>query len=362
MTATVHQIPEPEDDGRATSLLHTLRLFKPWLADPKVNEVAVNRCGEADLWIRGKWETVKADWLTYEYMEMLGNQVANYSANPWNAECPELSAYLPHGERVEMTRPPGCPTGHIYLNLRKHTSDAFTMGQFIDWGYFKNTRHVTMHGLSETDRERLYEFLEPDQKELWWLAKAGKWPEFLERSVLAHQNIIVSGATGSGKTSFIRSLIDFIPSWERLVTVEDTPEVSLPNHPHSQHLFYKKSGSKTGMSPKEALTAVMRKTISRCLLAELRGDEVFYFLQGVLNSGHPGGMATVHSNSCTNCFLRLTMLVKASAEGRDIPFEEIRQLLYSLVNVVAQLTFEPGAGRHVPGIFYDPMYAVSLMK
>ncbi|WP_371436616.1 P-type DNA transfer ATPase VirB11 [Polaromonas sp.] len=348
------------------SILAHLRAFERWLDDPSVNEVAVNAPGTVQLWKRGVWEQVEAPEITFEYLQALGNFLANISQKPFDEGDPILSAYLPGGERIEMTMPPTAARGMIYLNLRKHTSQSFELEQFVAQRYFAHTRHVHSASLTESDRDLLLAQLEPAQVALWNLAKAGAWPAFLTQSVRNHQNTIVSGATGSGKTSFIRALIELIPNWERLITVEDTPEMPLRNHPNSQALFYRRdahAGERVvGATAKQVLQAVMRKTPNRVLLAELRGDETFYYVQNVLNSGHPGGITTVHANSPQEAFVRIALLIKASEEGRSLALDEILRLLHTLVHVVVQLVFDRERGRHVPAIFYDPMLALSIAR
>jgi len=348
------------------SILTHLRVFEVWLADPSVNEIAVNAPGTVQLWIRGVWEQVEAAAVSFEYLKALGSLVANISKKPFDEGNPILSAYLPDGERIELTMPPTAPRGMIYLNLRKHTSQSFKLDQFVEQGYFERTRHLYSTVLAEDERNRLLAQLEPGQVALWNLAQEGEWPSFLAQAVRHHQNLIVSGATGSGKTSFIRALIERIPSWERLITVEDTPEMPLPNHPNSQALFYRRDGHTgervVGATAKQVLQAVMRKTPNRVLLAELRGDETFYYVQNVLNSGHPGGITTVHANSSREAFIRIALLIKASDEGRGLALDEILQLLHTLVHVVVQLVFDKNRGRHVPAIYYDPMYALSVVR
>ncbi len=348
------------------SILAHLRAFDRWLEDPEVNEVAVNAPGIVQLWKRGIWEQVPAPAISFDYLQALGNFLANLSQKPFDEGDPILSAYLPGGERIEMTMPPTAARGMIYLNLRKHTSQSFELGQFVEQQYFAHTRHVHSASLTEEDRARLLAQLEPAQVELWDLAIAGDWPAFLAQSVRCHQNTIVSGATGSGKTSFIRALIELIPDWERLITVEDTPEMPLRNHPNAQALFYRRdshTGERVvGATAKQVLQAVMRKTPNRVLLAELRGDETFYYVQNVLNSGHPGGITTVHANSPQEAFVRIALLIKASDEGRSLALDEILRLLHTLVHVVVQLVFDREWGRHVPAIYYDPMYALSVVR
>jgi type IV secretion system protein VirB11 len=349
--------------GRSPLEIHIERYFSRWLERPGVQEVAINRPGEVALWEGGYWHAHLDPALTRDVIEQLGQLVANRSRKPFNASNVTLSTALPDGTRLEMTGPPATLNNHIYVNLRKHSVAAFTLEQFIEQGYFANTVHMFNMNMTDEQRARAGRQLLPEQLRLWELAQAGRWPEFLKTAVLEYQNILVSGATGSGKTSFIRGLVELIPAEERILTVEDTPEMPLPNHPHCQALFYRREGTSTtaGGSAKDMLQAAMRKTPKRVLLAELRGDETYYYIQSVLNSGHPGGMTTTHANSPREAFVRLALLIKASPEGRGLAMDETLTLLHSLVNVVVQIVFKSGADRYCSAIYYDPMYASTLL-
>lgn len=356
-----------EAADRYISVNHHLQAMQTWLSDPSVNEICVNEPDRVHLWQRGIWHEVDAPIIDFDWLHALGQFLANISQKPFNESNPILSAYLPNGERVEMTRPPVTAKHVINLNIRKHTSSPFDLADFVEQGYFTHTNHTYSHTLSEQERENIKKQLMPEQVELWNLARSNDWAKFLQLAITEKQNLLLSGATGSGKTSFIRALIEKIPTYERLITVEDTPEMPLPNHPNSNALFYRRdNGSNanfkvTGATAKEVLASCMRKTPNRVILAEMRGDESFYFLQNVLNSGHPGGMSTVHANSTKEAFVRVSMLLKASPEGLSMGLSEIMRLLHTLIHVVVQLVFDRERGRHVPAIFYDPMYAFSLV-
>jgi type IV secretion system protein VirB11 len=343
---------------RYVSILTHLQALQEWLSDPAINEIAVNRPGQVHLWQGGVWRQVDAPRITLEYLEALGHFLANISQKPFDEANPILSAHLPGGERIEMTRSPAAARGKVYLNLRKHTSQPFVLAQFFEQRYFEHTRHVVSLALDAPARQERLARLDPVPARLWKLAVAGDWSDFLTLAVKERQNVIVSGATGCGKTSFVRALIELIPAWERLITVEDTPEMPLPHHPNSQALFYRRESAHgegvVGATVKQVLEAVMRKTPDRVLLAELRGDETFYYVQNILNSGHPGGITTVHANSPQDALTRIALLVKASPEGRTLSLQDIMGLLQTLVHAVVQLEFDRTIGRHAAAIYYDP--------
>lgn len=366
MTLHEQQIIEAKavgaDAEQLVALGHRLRLLTPFLEDGSIQEIAVNGPGAVWLWKGGKWERHEVPELTFEYLETLARNLASYSKKTFDRMNTSLSAYLPvTGERIEMTHPPTCPENSYYLNIRKHTVQSFPHQRLVDAGYYKQTMHQYAFSLTADERERLKPGLMPEEQELWALAERSAWAEFMMLAVKYHQNIVASGATGSGKTSYLRSLVEYIDRRERVLTVEDTPEMPLPNHPNNNRLLYRKGDSGEGATSKEVLHSAMRKTPDRVLMAELRGDETMDYLSGVLASGHPGGMSTTHANSPKDAFFRLAMLIKQSGTGGGIDLKDILMLLKQTVNVVVQVTFDRDKGRHIPAIYYDPIYRLSLL-
>ncbi|KFA29044.1 ATPase, T2SS/T4P/T4SS family, partial [Xanthomonas vasicola] len=166
-------------------------------------------------------------------------------------------------------------------------------------------------------------------------------------------NIIIGGKTGSGKTTLARSLTQAIPADERVVTIEDVHELRLEDHPNKVHLLY---GGITGrVSSQEALAACMRLSMDRILLAELRGDEAWDYLNS-LNTGHPGSITTGHFNNAIQGYERVAALVKKSPAGRDIAIDMIRQLLYTTLEVVLYYK-----NRRLVEVFYDPAFSKSKL-
>ncbi|MCG5481136.1 MAG: P-type DNA transfer ATPase VirB11, partial [Ensifer alkalisoli] len=155
------------------------------------------------------------------------------------------------------------------------------------------------------------------------------------QAVIARKNIIISGATGSAKTTLSKALIKHIPEHERIISIEDTPElvISQPNH---VRLFYSRGGQ--GLSsagPKELLESCLRMRPDRILLQELRDGTAFYYVRNV-NSGHPGSITTVHADSAELAFQQLTLLVKESEGGRNLARDDIDRLLRVSIDVIVQ--------------------------
>lgn len=124
------------------------------------------------------------------------------------------------------------------------------------------------------------------------------------------KNIPVSGLTGWGKTTLTRGLVLEIQRDERLIVLEDAAELSLSGHPNSVRLLYSKDGQGLArVTAKQLLEASLRLRPDRILLAELRGEEAYYYLRNV-NSGHPGSITSIHASSAALAFEQLTLLVK----------------------------------------------------
>src|SRR6185437_1513250 len=155
--------------------------------------------------------------------------------------------------------------------------------------------------------------LDETEQELLRLLAGEQYEAFMRLAVKSRKNILVSGPTGSGKTTWTKALIREIASEERLITIEDAEELVLDRHPNHVRLFYSKDDQGLArVTPKQLLESCLRMKPDRILLAELRAEEAFDYLRNV-NSGHPGSITSIHAASAELAFEQLVLLVKESA-------------------------------------------------
>ncbi|MBM3093769.1 P-type DNA transfer ATPase VirB11 [Ensifer sp. T173] len=308
------------------------------LQNPTLYEVVINRPGEVLTEGSAGWSRLDVAELTFDRLMRLARAVASHSHQAIDEARPILSANLPDDERIQIVIPPATTKGTVSITIRKPSSVSLSLGGLDAAGLFT----VTAAAGDRADS--------PDTR-LSKLYKAGNYAAFLEQSVVARKNIIISGATGSGKTTLSKALIQHIPSFERIITIEDTAELVIPQ-PNHVRLFYSKGEQGLAkIGPKELLESSLRMRPDRVLLQELRDGTAFYYIRNI-NSGHPGSITTVHADSAALAFEQLTLLVKESDGGQDLARDDIRDLLKMLVDIVVQCKRVEGKFR-VTEIWFD---------
>lgn len=323
-----------------SALRLTLRSLEPLLANPEVTEICINRPQEAFVETGASWRREVLPFASFDWCRRLAKLVANFTRQRVDESSPLLSASLPGGERIQVALPPATTQGCVAITIRRPSDDVWSVSELCGRGLFRLTRRSTA-ALDDTEI-RLQSLLD-----------ARDYEAFLRLAVISRKNILVSGATGSGKTTWTKALIREIPAEERLITIEDAHELVLDRHPNHVKLYYSKDGQGLArVTPKQLLEACLRMKPDRILLAELRAEEAFDYLRNV-NSGHPGSITSVHAASAELAFEQLVLLIKQSAGGRDLARSDIKSLLYLLVDVVIQCGIENHV-RFIREIWYDP--------
>jgi type IV secretion system protein VirB11 len=323
-----------------SALALTLRDLEPLLAAEGVTELCINRPGEGFVESSRGWQQVPLAFASYEWCLRLCKLVANATAQRIDEQSPLLSAALPGGERIQLAMPPATPAHTVSITIRKPAPQNWSLTELAQMGIFARTQHS---GRSA----------DPCREQLLALLEQSDYVGFMRMAVVTRQNILVSGPTGSGKTTWTKALIREIPAHERLISIEDAQELVLDRHPNHVRLFYSKGGQgRSTVTPKQLLEACLRMKPDRILLAELRAEEAFDYLRNA-NSGHPGSITSVHAASADLAFEQLVLLVKQNAAGREMSRADIRQLLGTLVDIVIQFGVE-GHRRYIKEIWYGP--------
>jgi type IV secretion system protein VirB11 len=298
-----------------------------------VTDIYINRPGE--LWLEtlgGAIERHEVPRLDDALLARLARQVAALSHQGISREHPLLSASLPDGSRIQIVAPPAT-RGDMAIAIRKHVSADLTLDDYVAAHAFRDVRKTGQGQSAAIERVRE-------------LVDAGDIAAALREAVRGRLNILISGGTSSGKTTFLNALIREIPMHERLILIEDTPEIRL-SHDNAVGLIAARSAlGEAAVTANDLVSASLRMRPDRIILGELRGPEAFAFLRAI-NTGHPGSMTTIHADSVDRAFEQLALLVLEG--GSTLQREDILAYVRTTVDLVLQLS-RTSAGRTLSGI------------
>jgi type IV secretion system protein VirB11 len=318
-------------------MLEPLRGF---LKNSAITEICINRPGGVFIETYAGWQYESVSELDLNWCHRFAKLVANHTRQRVDSISPLLSASLPGGERVQLVLPPATSGGSVAIAIRRPADQLWSLSELAERGLFRATRRA------DTNKSRL-------EAELLRLLSAGQYEAFLRLAVRSRLNIVVSGPTGSGKTTCTKALIREIPTVERLITIEDARELVLDRHVNHVRLFYSKDDQGLArVTPKQLIECCLRMKPDRILLAELRGEEAFDYLRTV-NCGHPGSITSVHATSAELAFEQMVLLVKQSPAGRELSRTDIKGLLHLSIDVVVQFDTQAHE-RFIKEIWYEP--------
>jgi type IV secretion system protein VirB11 len=321
------------------SVRHFLRPFQPWMTDPLVTEICVNAPKVVFIERDSLWQRFDLPDLTGAAMTSLATAVATASQQEISARRPLLSASLPDGSRMQFLVPPAVSMGHSFT-MRKPSRMIRTLEDYASSGVFSRIRPA------QTTRT-------PLQQQLLDLKASGNFVEFFRLAVQSKQNIVVGGKTGSGKTTFMKTLVAQIPPMERLITIENVRELFL-HQENRVHLLYSQGGQGIAhVTPRELLVSCLRMRPDRILLAELTGDECEEFIQ-VAASGHPGSITSLHSVTPALGFERMVGMLRSRAGGQsESPAEAMRRVRQA-IDIFVQFQREDSGDRYISEVYYSP--------
>lgn len=284
-------------------ILPFLKPIQHLILDPAISEIMVNGSQRVFIERQGYIEEITGLTLNAKSLEVAVKNIARRLGDDISEEKPILDSRLPDGSRVAAVMPP-CSLNGITLTIRKF-----------------NARHFGIQDLIRTGT--LTEDL------------AGQ----LRAAVLDRQNILISGGTGTGKTTLLNILANFIPEHERVLLIEDTAEIQITTPNLVRFEARREQNGFPAVTIRDLLKASLRHRPDRILLGEIRGAEAFDLLQ-LLNTGHSGTLSTVHANSARQTIHRFTSCVLQS--NVELPYRAIKSNIADSLNLIVQVERRPG--------------------
>jgi len=314
------------------------------LADPHVTDIYINRAQEYWLEYTGRGtKCFVAPELDAASLNRLSRQIAAFASQGISRAHPLLAATLParapmvtgapagqfvfplHGARVQIAMPPA--TRHdMAIAIRKHTARHLRLADYVSG--WRDPADAANRASSGTDIDKVFALL-----------RQNRIDDALRHAVQSRKTILVSGGTSTGKTTFLNALIAEIDNTERVILIEDTPELT-QQHANSVGLVAGRNPlGESQISLDDLLTASLRMRPDRIIIGEVRGSEAFTFLRAI-NTGHPGSMTSIHANSPEGAIDQLTMLILQS--GTTIRRDDIAHYIRQTIDIFVHLDHRSG--------------------
>lgn len=286
-------------EGHVFNSLRKLDVLEDLLKDEEITEIMIN--GPKNIFVEknGRVEKSKEQFSSEEKLNDVIQSIVASTNKIVNESNPIVDTRLSDGSRINIVLPPAA-VDYSILSIRKFPKEQMTMERLKSYGSISD--------------EQI---------------------DFLKKLVISGYNIFVSGGTGSGKTSFLNALGEFIPTDERVITIEDSAELQLKNVENIVRLEARNANleGNNEITIRDLLKSSLRMRPDRIVVGECRGAEALEMLQA-FNTGHDGSLSTGHSNSCKDMLSRLETMVLMGAE---IPISAIRQQIASGIDIIVQL-------------------------
>ncbi|EKT0321319.1 P-type DNA transfer ATPase VirB11 [Klebsiella pneumoniae] len=306
-----------------------------------VRDVAINRPGEIWLENENGWVREERPTLDLSMCNRLANALAAYNNQSLSVKSPIKTVELPDNERGLIVMAPACEPGTLSMTFRKPSNDRYTLQGYIDSGRFNDALALTGRGTE----------LEEWQISLKRFHAQKDWLNFFMLAIERRLNIIIFGGTGSGKTTFAKSLVDLFPVHRRMLTIEAVNELKMPFHPNHVHLIYGDI-----ITPKELVSCSLRMKPDHIFLAELTGDEAWDFME-LLNTGHPGTITTAHANDTLSGYGRVCGMIKQSPVGMGLDYEYIERRVRTSFDIVLYMEHT-----RILEVHYEPETKLRLLN
>ena len=304
------------------TILPFLRPIEHLILDPDISEIMVNADSRIFVEKHGQLMPVPGITISEQALSAAVKNIARRLGDDISEAKPILDSRLPDGSRVAAVLPP-CSIGGITLTIRKFNARHFTVGDLIRIG--------TLSQLAA---------------------------DLLKQRVEARNNILISGGTGTGKTTLLNILTGFVPDEDRIILLEDTAEISIKKPNLVRFEARKEQNGIPPITIRDLLKATLRHRPDRIIIGEIRGGEAFDLLQA-LNTGHSGTLSTIHANSAAQALQRFTSCVLQS--GVELPYRAIKSHIADSIQLLVHID-RRHASRFISQILEIRSYAMESDK
>lgn len=314
--------------------------IQSFLNDPLVSEIMLNRTRE--ILIEKEGNIKKFDIPEYDerILHNLFQLIARENKQEINETNPLLSGSLLDGSRIQLIIPPTAK--NFTFSIRRVVAKNFNLCDYQKQNYYNNT-------ITSDIEKNHYDLLPESEKKLIDLYHKKSWDEFINYAILYRKNIVISGGTSSGKTTFLNACLRSIDPTDRLIILEDTREIQIEHENQVNLLASKNDQGFSKITMQDLVQASLRLRPDRIIMGEIRGKEILDFVSAC-STGHEGSMTTIHANNPRIAFMRMTQMYKLNnvPSMRD---EDIMRELKEVIDIVIQLN-KTKQGRVASHIYY----------
>lgn len=323
----------PTSDG----LLAPMRSF---LNDSEVSEIMLNRPQEILIEKGGAIKKFKISEYDERMLHNLFQLISRENKQEINEKKPLLSGSLLDGSRIQLIVPP--TSKHYTFSIRRVVARNFTLHDYQNQQYYQ---HIVTSDIEKNN----YDLLPDVEKHLIDLYHQKSWNKFISNAILYRKNIVISGGTSSGKTTFLNACLRSIDPTDRIIILEDTREIQIEHENQVNLLATKDDQGLSKITMQDLVQASLRLRPDRIIMGEIRGKEILDFVSAC-STGHEGSMTTIHANNPRIAFMRMTQMYKLNnvPSMRD---EDIMRELKEVIDIVIQLN-KTKQGRVASHIYY----------
>jgi type IV secretion system protein VirB11 len=315
--------------------------IEPWLNDDLVSEILLNKPGEVWVEKEGRLQQFAVPELNHAHIGRLFQLIANENSQKISIETPLLSGSLMDGSRVQLCMPPTAK--YHALSIRRKVVKNFTLDDYKKTSFYDEAEICQLDNITVKNLPKL-------ERLLLELYENKSWDEFIRLAIKLKKNVVISGSTSSGKTTFLNACLREIDLEDRIIVLEDTREIEIP-HKNQVNLLASKDKDQgvAKVDMQDLVQCCLRLRPDRIIMGEIRNEAIMDFVSAC-STGHEGSLTTIHANNPRLAFMRMTQLYKLN-HVPSMTDNDILRELKEVIDIIIQVNKETNV-RRIKSIYF----------